>query len=775
MREYQTGGNIHSSPALSSDGATVFVGSSDNSVYAFDTRASYSNKWVFDTSGEVRSSPALSSDDKTVFVGTTDNKLYAVNTADGTKKWEFEADAPVAVSSSPALSSDDKIVYVGCDKPDSNLYAIYTTYEPGRTDVCGNLAQNAGDKKWEFMTGMVYEPDGSLFSGSVGGSVRTSPVVSSDDNTVFVTSRNGTAGSDLAAVNTADGKKKWIISTGSIPRGSSPVLSSDDKTVYTGFAVAQPWYLPGGTLHGLYAVNTADGTKKWVFDASGPLASSPILSPDGTTIFVASDDADVWQSYDEGFVLYAINTVDGTKKWEFRKGKEVLSTSLALSPDYNTIFYKGRNGRLYANNVADGSEKWDSQDLSANSLDLKTGGAGGGPVVFKYLPTPLISPVVFVGGDDKLYAIDASNGNLMREYLTGSYVRSSPAVSSDGATVFVGSHDKKLYAFDTRMSNCKKWEFLTGGTVESSPALSSDGATVFVGSNDFNLYAVNTADGTKKWEFFAGDGVISSPALSSDDKIVFVGSNDYMLYAVNTVDGTKKWEFPTGGGVRSSPALSSDGATVFVGSRDKKLYAIDASNGNLMREFPTGDLVLSSPALSSDGATVFVGSHDDKLYAVNTADGTKKWEFVTGLDVWSSPALSSDGAIVFVGSYDNKLYAIYTTHEDGRTVKDPDNTIRDASSAGSMKWEFLTGGFVHSSPALSSDGATVFVGSYDKKLYAIYTTHEDGRTVKDPDNTIRDASSAGSMKWEFLTGDIVLSSPALFEYSNPIVALDIDS
>ena len=35
-------------------------------------------------------------------------------------------------------------------------------------------------------------------------------------------------------------------------------------------------------------------------------------------------------------------------------------------------------------------------------------------------------------------------------------------------------------------------------------------------------------------------------------------------------------------------------------------------------------------------------------------------------------------------------------------------------------WEFETGGGVYSSPAIGSDG-TVYVGSYDKKLYAIKT------------------------------------------------------
>ena len=78
--------------------------------------------------------------------------------------------------------------------------------------------------------------------------------------------------------------------------------------------------------------------------------------------------------------------------------------------------------------------------------------------------------------------------------------------------------------------------------------------------------------------------------------------------------------------------------------------------------------------------------------------GTVLWEFETGGEVWSSPAIGSDGT-VYVGSNDKKLYAI-----NGKS--------------GVKLWEFETGGDVHSSPAIGSDG-TVYVGSHDNKLYAI--------------------------------------------------------
>jgi outer membrane protein assembly factor BamB len=75
------------------------------------------------------------------------------------------------------------------------------------------------------------------------------------------------------------------------------------------------------------------------------------------------------------------------------------------------------------------------------------------------------------------------------------------------------------------------------------------------------------------------------------------------------------------------------------------------------------------------------------------------WEFETGSYVESSPAIGSDGT-VYVGSEDKKLYAINP-------------------KSGVKLWEFVTGGAVGSSPAIGPDG-TLYIGS-GNKLYAIKT------------------------------------------------------
>ena len=172
----------------------------------------------------------------------------------------------------------------------------------------------------------------------------------------------------------------------------------------------------------------------------------------------------------------------------------------------------------------------------------------------------------------------ATAGNKLWELKTGGPVQSSPAIGADG-TVYVGSHDKWLYAINGK-TEVKLWEFQTAGSVRSSPVIGADG-TVYIGSYDKKLYALSGKSGDMLWEFQTGDWVSSSPAISSDGT-VYVGSWDNKLYAINGKTGDKLWEFETGSVVESSPAIGSDG-TVYVGSNDKKLYAIKTDSKGLAK------------------------------------------------------------------------------------------------------------------------------------------------------------------------------------------------
>jgi eukaryotic-like serine/threonine-protein kinase len=354
---------------------------------------------------------------------------------------------------------------------------------------------------------------------------------------------------------------------------------------------------------------------------------------------------------------------------------------------------------------------------------------------------------------------------------SGSIGVSSPAIAN--GVVYVGSADKKLYAFAVGCASLGEacsplWTATTGGYISSSPAVS--GGVVYVGSSDHKLYAFDAAgvtgcSGTPKvctplWTAATGGWVLSSPAVANG--VVYVGAGDGTFYAfdaagVTGCGGSPKVCSPlwtataTAGFADASPTVS--GGVVYIGSSDHKLYAFDAAGVTRCSGSPkvcaplwtatTDDFIHSSAAVAN--GVVYVGSDDGKLYAfaVGCASGggtcTPLWTATTGSAVAASPAVAN--GVVYVGSYDGKLYAFDAAGSTG--------------CSGSPKvctplWTATTGGLIHSSAAAAN--GIVFVGSYDGKLYAFDAAGVTG--------------CSGSPKtctplWTATTGDQVWSSPAV--------------
>lgn len=120
-----------------------------------------------------------------------------------------------------------------------------------------------------------------------------------------------------------------------------------------------------------------------------------------------------------------------------------------------------------------------------------------------------------------------------------------------------------------------------------------------------------------------------------------------------------------------------------------------------------------------DGVLYFV-SADNHIYAADAETGEEKWRFKTHGPVFSNPAIS--GNILFVGSYDKNLYAITL---EGKEI-----------------WRFPTGGKISSSPFVHKN--MILIGSHDGYLYAV--DKETGREI-----------------WKFKTGDWVAASPIVWK------------
>jgi outer membrane protein assembly factor BamB len=229
----------------------------------------------------------------------------------------------------------------------------------------------------------------------------------------------------------------------------------------------------------------------------------------------------------------------------------------------------------------------------------------------------------------------------------------------------------------------------------------------------FALSACGTSTSTSSW-----------PGLAADASQAYLANGSF-LYAVRLTDGAKVWQYPDKAGTQhfySNPVVTSAGQ-VLVGSSgvDNGLASLDAATGSAKwaAPFTASDRWVAPPLVVGDA--VYAANNNGTLYVLSLASGLQQWSMPLGGQMWAAPV--TNGKLVFVPSLDHFLYAV-----------DP--------SARKVAWKLDLGGAAPSSAAISPDGASLYVGSFAKKVFGV------------------DAAS-GAVRWTAPTEDWVWSSPVL--------------
>jgi len=227
-----------------------------------------------------------------------------------------------------------------------------------------------------------------------------------------------------------------------------------------------------------------------------------------------------------------------------------------------------------------------------------------------------------------------------------------------------------------------------------SPTIADD---VIYTSSETGIFAFRAADGHQLWR--------ATPTVKrSYGAPLIVGgvlyiSLDNTIYALNTGSGSKRWSVA----LESGEDLAG-GPTYFDGA----LYTISSSGVITARSASDGkkrwsQQTTARPDLNdnistpvADASGVYFASLDHNCYALDRATGAVKWNYLTRGPIHSSPAVA-DG-VVYFGGEDSYVYALKT-------------------SDGSLLWRFKTERDIISSPVVA--GGAVFIGSNDQYLYAL--------------------------------------------------------
>ena len=595
------------------------------------------------------------------------------------------------------------------------------------------------------LDGYVYRWNMRTYEGkksSKFGAIYSSPAVV--EGVVYI-------GSDDGYVYALDANSLAVIRSYKTGRAvkSSPVIV--DRVLYVGSSDGY-----------FYAWEASTGTELWRYWTASPIESSPAVY--GDTIVFGTNDGRVY-----------VLEKTGRIKWYFQTNGPVISSPAVVN---GVVFVGSNDTKIYALDEADGHEIWNYTT--------------GGPVV----SSPAVaSGMVFVGSvDGYLYALNATSAlltakeRLLWNSTTEEAIISSPAVSANGI-VFVGSNDKRIYAFDAYYGD-QLWNNITGGSVTSSPAIAN--GMVFVGSDDGKVYIfVHNTPPVAKIAYYPESPIVTQ-------KVTFDGSQSYDN---DTDDYIKEYIWDFGDGTAKAYGKIVTHTYYTAKTYNIKLTVKDTRGDNntasqllviheawpMFRHDPThisyttsiapikndtlwtlkiGPNVSGDPWMYPSTAivrdTLFISSTNYTVDAVDI-NGTVIWKrTLDPYRIYSSPAVS-DG-LVFVGNENGYVYALNATNGDIKwaqqvSIGPPiysssvivDNILFVGSQDGYIyaldkhtgtklyNSPFL-GGAIDSSPSVAY--GRVFVGSINGSFYALNQT------------TL-------SVIWNFPTGGPAKSSPAV--------------
>ena len=235
-------------------------------------------------------------DDGTIVVSSESRNMYAIS-AQGKVLWHLN------------LGNDAKLFGGVVEGPADLLYAV------NENGVVYAIARTTGQIQWSH-------------AAPISGLVRAAPVVGPDGNAYVATD-----GGQVYAVS-ASGVRLWSVSVGT-KFTLSPLLGLNNSLILTSSENTRVTALASDT-----------GAMLWSFATIGKILALPAIDRNGRA-YVGTED---------GYV-YALD-VNGAQRWRMRAPSGKFTSSPVLSRDERTLYVAQYEDPVFAFDTATGMERW---------------------------------------------------------------------------------------------------------------------------------------------------------------------------------------------------------------------------------------------------------------------------------------------------------------------------------------------------------------------------------------------------------------------------------
>lgn len=294
-------------------------------------------------------------------------------------------------------------------------------------------------------------------SSEVGGDLPNAPSIGPDGN-IFINAWLNEK--SINKLNAADGSIMWSGEIGTDVSNNTPAVDSQGNT-YHGSRSQSPF-------GGVYSWSPT-GEKRWEITGVGAFYASPAISEDESTVyFLNTDTGEIW----------AVNTADGTTKWEtpVGLGDGIHGSSLSIGGDGTIYFTTNTHVAAVTDEGDTGAIKWQTEVDDASNSGVVIGPNGE----------------LYTGSKGGLLALNPEDGTIFWNFDI-EVVESVPAVDVNG-NIYVGATDGNLYIVNSSGEQIKELEL--GDETVYSPTIAEDG-TVYVEASSGStivLYKIGVED-----------------------------------------------------------------------------------------------------------------------------------------------------------------------------------------------------------------------------------------------------------------------------------------
>jgi outer membrane protein assembly factor BamB len=335
-------------------------------------------------------------------------------------------------------------------------------------------------------------------------------------------------------------------------------------------------------------------------------ANSPVVGSDGTVYVVQKKAA-----HRASALLRAISPTTHKALWSWSGAGPALGAVPAIAPDgtvYLLLERSGLPGWLYAIKRG-GTTLWKDPVSDFGG----TYECGCGP--------PTLGPdgtVYLQNADSEVYALNPKNGHVYWSFagsLGDVQKGDMPAISPDGATLYLTSNGGDLYALSAGPTGGQvQWTYQIqaqpGATFFNAPSVGPNG-TIYLTTGESDVFQSSDIDavnpnGTLKWVYVASGTFESTPAVTAAGQVV--AANNAGILALQQSDGMLAWSY-SASAVFSSAASDADG-NIYI-QDESSVFAL-SSEGSLLwtATDPSTLSYVGSPALDDSGTLYVNGSLD---------------------------------------------------------------------------------------------------------------------------------------------------------------------